>query len=117
MSNLFDPHGILLRRDAVVRGLDDNWLARMVRAGELVRMRHGAYAQASVWRDATRSEQHVLLSRAVMQQYDDRVALSHSSAHVRRGGPDWGLDLSQVHITNLVRTWGPRAGRHHSSPR
>ena len=37
-----------------------------------------------------------------MQQYDDRVALSHASAHVRRGGPDWGLDLSTVNITNLL---------------
>jgi hypothetical protein len=36
-----------------------------------------------------------------MQQYDDRVALSHASAHVRRGGPDWGLDLSTVNLTNL----------------
>ncbi len=39
-------HGLLLRRDAVASGLDDNWLARMVRAGALVRIRHGAYADA-----------------------------------------------------------------------
>ena len=82
-------------------GLDDNWLARMVRAGEIARMRHGAYAKADVWSAADRVARHVLLGRAVMQQYDNRVALSHASAHVRRGGPDYGLDLDRVNITNL----------------
>jgi hypothetical protein len=100
-TELFDEHGILLRRDAIVMGLDDNWLARMVRAGEIVRMRQGAYAKADVWAAADRAGRHVLLGRAVMQQYDDRVALSHASAHVRRGGPDYGLGLDRVNITNL----------------
>jgi len=98
---LFDPHGILLRRDAVARGLDDNWLARMVRSAGLIHVRHGAYADPAVWIPATPVERHDLRARAVMQQYDDRVALSHMSAVVRRGGPNWGLDLSNVHLTNL----------------
>ncbi len=43
----------------------------------------------------------MLLCRAVLLQYDDRVALSHASAHLMRGGPDWGLDLRTVNLTNL----------------
>src|SRR4051812_46094913 len=97
----FDQNGILLRRNAVRRGFDDNWLARMVRSGALVRIRHGAYVDARVWAAASRSERHQLVALAVMQQYDQRVALSHVSAHLTRGGPDYGLDLSTVHITNL----------------
>lgn len=97
----FDPHGLLLRRTAVQLGYDDNWLTRMVRAGALVRIRHGAYADPAVWTHLTRAERHVLLSRAVLQRYDDRVALSHTSAHLLRGGPDWGLDLRTVNLTNL----------------
>lgn len=100
-ESMFDRRGILLRRDAVRWGYDDNWLARMVRAQALEHLRHGAYADAAVWRSADRAQRHDLLSWAVMRQYDDRVALSHTSALVRRGGPTWGLDLDTVHITNL----------------
>lgn len=99
--SIFDAHGILLRRQAVLRGLDDDWLGRMVRNQTLVRMRQGAYADAEVWATASRAQRHALLARAVMQQYDDRIALSHVSAVILRGGPDWGLDLSSVHVTNL----------------
>lgn len=97
----FDQHGLLLRRTAVAAGLDDNWINRMRRAGALVRIRHGAYADPAIWSHLSPSEQHVLVSRAVVQQYDDRVALSHASAHLLRGGPNWGLDLSTVNLTNL----------------
>ncbi|GAA1772261.1 type IV toxin-antitoxin system AbiEi family antitoxin domain-containing protein [Nocardioides hankookensis] len=98
---LVDEYGLLLRRTALTLGLDDNWLARMLRLGVLVRIRHGAYADADVWQQLTPAGRHLLLSRAVMLQYDDRVALSHASAHVMRGGPDWGLDLEKVNVTNL----------------
>lgn len=98
---LLDSHGLLLRRTALAVGHDDNWLARMVKAGVLIRIRHGAYADASRWQTLTPAGRHLLLSRAVMQQYDDRVALSHASAHLLRGGPDWGLDLRNVNVTNL----------------
>lgn len=97
----FDQYGVLLRRTAVGMGLDDNWLNRMIRAGAIVRIRHGVYADPSVWPNLTKFEQHVVLSRSVLQLYDDRVALSHASAHLTRGGPDWGLDLRTVNLTNL----------------
>jgi len=96
-----DEWGILLRRNAVAFGYDDNWLLRAVRAGLLVRIRQGAYVDAQVWRHADPAKRHLLKARAVMQQYDDRVALSHTSAHLLRGGPDWGLRLDRVHVTNL----------------
>ena len=97
-----DDEGLLLRRTAIACGLDDNWLARAVREGSLVRIRHGAYADAQQWRALDRVGRHALLSRAVMRQYDGRVALSHASAHVVRGGPDWGLPLDTVNLTSLV---------------
>ena len=97
----YDEPGLLLRRTAVARGLDDNWLGRMVREGTLVRIRQGAYAERQSWQQRTPAQRHRLLSQAVMLQYDDRVALSHASAHLARGGPDWGLDLGDVNVTNL----------------
>jgi hypothetical protein len=97
----FDERGILLRRNAVRLGFDDNWLSRMVRSEALLRVRQGAYVDPVVWTRASRSERHQLTAAAAMQQYDDRVALSHTSAHLARGGPDYGLDLSTVHLTNM----------------
>src|SRR6476661_1937364 len=73
----------------------------MVREGVLVRIRQGAYAERRSWQQRSPAQRHRLLSQAVMLQYDDRVALSHASAHIARGGPDWGLDLSDVNVTNL----------------
>ena len=100
--------GVLLRRDAVSLGIDDNVLRRLVKGGLLVRMRQGAYALRAVWEAASERDRHVMLSGAVMDQYDDHVALSHSSAVIQHGGPTWGLDLSSVHLTHL--TGGGRKG-------
>jgi hypothetical protein len=116
VSELCDPYGILLRRDAVEMGVDDRALGRLVSAGDLVRMRQGAYCDRRVWMAADEAERHVLLCRAVMQQYDDHVVLSHGSSVLVQGGPDWGLDLGAAHLTH-VHGGGRRGGRirHHLS--
>lgn len=112
--------GVLLRREANAHGIDDNALARLVRGGLLVRMRHGAYAVRSVWEAADDRDRQLMLSGAVLRQYDDDVALSHASSIVRWGGPTWGLDLSDVHVTHLDDGGGRRGSRivhHHGSCR
>jgi very-short-patch-repair endonuclease len=100
-AGILDEHGILLRRDAVLMGLDDDWLQRQRRAGVLVKVRHGAYVDAQRWHAATVEKRHDLVGRAVMKRYDDRIALSHQSMIIRLGGPSYGLDLRNVHVTNL----------------
>lgn len=100
-STLAGADGILLRRDAVARGIDDNALARMVKAGELVRMRHGAYAIADVWAQADAVTRHLMLGTAVLERYEDHVAASHTTASMIHGGPSWGLDLRSVHLTHF----------------
>ncbi|HEV7875848.1 MAG TPA: type IV toxin-antitoxin system AbiEi family antitoxin domain-containing protein [Nocardioides sp.] len=111
--------GVLLRRDAVAHGIDDNALRRLVKGGLLVRIRQGAYALRAVWEPASEQARHRMASGAVMRQYADHVALSHSSAVIRHGGPTWGLDLSSVHLTHL--TGGGRKGaqvvHHHGTCR
>lgn len=101
IEHLVDESGVLLRRDAAAAGFDDNVLKRLVRSDELVRMRQGAYVQSSIWTPASALDRHLLMCHAVMRQYDDRVALSHASACIKQGGPNWGLDLRDVHLTNL----------------
>ena len=100
-NSLFDRRGILLRRDALTRGLDDNWLGRMVRSQALIRIRQGAYADPQVWhpgvaKRATRSPE---LGRDASVRRPRRPV----TCQRRRtpGGPTWGLDLGSVHLTNL----------------
>lgn len=102
LAHIADEAGIVLRRDVIALGVDDNFLYRAVRSGELHRLRQGAYVLTTSWLQASRVERHRLLSAAVMRQYGDDVALSHTSACVEQGGPDWGLDLRTVHLTNLL---------------
>ncbi|HVK27989.1 MAG TPA: type IV toxin-antitoxin system AbiEi family antitoxin domain-containing protein [Nocardioides sp.] len=96
-----DQLGIVLRRDALEVGIDDNALRRAVRAGLIVRLRQGVYVLTHVWDAADVNQRHSLLLAAVRKLYGDRVAASHTSACVEQGGPTWGLDLSSAHLTSL----------------
>jgi len=104
MLGLADNDGILLRRDAIALGVDDNAIKRAVRAGLVVRVRQGAYVIGDTWRSADTVGRHRLLVAAVRKQYDDRVAASHVSACIEQGGPTWSLDLACAHLTNLDGT-------------
>jgi len=108
VHELMTPSGLLLRRDALMHGYDDNALARLVRSGVLTRIRQGAYADAAVWGAADQRARHGILCEAVLLQYDDDIALSHGSAAIRLGGPSYGLDLSAVHVTHLEKMTGRR---------
>jgi len=98
---LMSPQGLLLRRDAIEFGYDDKYLRRMVKAGRIHRIRQGAYADAEVWRNLDARGRHLLLCDAVVAQYPDDIAVSHDSAVLKLQGPDYGLDLSNVHITHF----------------
>jgi hypothetical protein len=96
-----DERGVILRRDVIAAGLGDKPLMRARKNGDLVRLRTGAGCRASVWNEADRAERHRLLSHAARRQYGDDVARSHVSAILEHGGPDWGIDLRDVHLTSL----------------
>ena len=106
---------VLLRREALELGVDDKRLARMVGAGDLVRLRHGIYADARVWGKADSRTRHLLLATGVRRLYGDTVALSHVSAALAYGAPDWQLGYDSVHVTHLNGFAGRRQARtvHH----
>jgi len=76
-------------------------IARVVRGGEWIRLRRGAFVAAGRWKAADERGRHVLLSQAVMLQLGDAVALSHQSAACRHGLDVYDTDLSKVHVTRL----------------
>lgn len=119
LRSIASTASVVLRRDAIAVGIDDNALRRYVDAGLLQRIRQGAYAEASAWRDAGSAQRHLMLIDAVMRQYDDHVALSHASSVIVQRGPAWGLDLSNVHLTHLHGGGRNSAGivHHHGSCR
>jgi hypothetical protein len=102
IENFIDDRGVLLRRDVLAALFDDRPIRRAVRSQQLTRIRSGAYCLTAVWQAADRAERHRLTSHAVRRRYGDDVARSHASAHLELGGPDWGIDLRNVHLTNLT---------------
>lgn len=115
LEYLADPRGVLLRRDARRHGVTDPELSRLVRSGELIRLRHGAYALAARWYAADEVDRHLMLAGAVMSRWGDRRALSHHSAALELGAPNFGFDLSHVGTTDLFGRSDRRRARvvHH----
>ncbi len=93
--------GAFLRSEALAVGLDDKALRRAVRAGELVRVRQGAYTTGDRWATASDEERHRTLIRAVLRQTPGPVAASHHSACALHELDLWDVDLSLAHVTRL----------------
>lgn len=103
ITSYVDDHGVVLRPRLLAAGYNDAAIGRAVRSGALVRIRHGAYALPAVWEAADALERYLLRTRAVRIKYGAAVAVSHHSAHLLRGGPDFEIPLDTVHVTHLDR--------------
>jgi hypothetical protein len=99
---------VFLRRDALAAGMDDKELGRRVRAGLLVRIRHGAYALADQWSGASEEGRHLMRAAAVMRTARCGAALSHTSAALLLGADVWDLELRDVHLTRPDHKGGRR---------
>lgn len=94
---------LLLRREALATGLSDDELGRLVRAGDLVRLRRGAYVDQVLPRDV--AAVHRLLVGATTANLRRSAVLSHQSAAVVHGLPLWDVPLDRVHITRRPPAW------------
>ena len=56
-----DSWGVLLRREAIARGMNDKALHRLVRAGVLIRLRQGIYAIRALYLAADDATRHLML--------------------------------------------------------
>jgi len=97
------PDGLLLRRDAVTSGISDGELERLTRAGQLHRLRRGAYVDSVL--PATQAERHRQLIRATLAGLRRPAVVSHQSAAVLHGLPLWDVPLHRVHVTRRPRAW------------
>jgi hypothetical protein len=94
---------LLLRREAVATGWSDDELGRLVRAGQLNRLRRGAYVDSVLPVDG--AARHRLLVRATIAGLRRPAVVSHQSAAVLHGLPLWDVPLDRVHVTRRPRAW------------
>ncbi len=102
------PNGLFLRREALDFSYRDRDLAEALRAGVIVRIRHGAYVPSETWNARDDIARHRLVGQAVCLTHDNRVALSHTSGAAEHGLRLWKPDLRTVHVTRLDES----SGRH-----
>lgn len=116
LAGLYDDAGIFLTRDAVASGLHQVTLTRLVRRGEIQRVRHGAYANATAWEAASDAVRHLLRARAAFRSALTPVAISHVSSLVSHTSGHWDLPLEEVDLTHLDGTSARRVAgvrQHH----
>lgn len=89
---------IRLSHELTGHGFHPNEVARMTRAGQLVRVRRGAYAEPSPVELDLRAAHRRLVAATLRQTGADAVA-SHTSAAALHGLPLWRRELDRVHLT------------------
>lgn len=98
---LAEARGFFTRGEAAGEGFDDKSIARVMRCGLWVRIRHGYYTFSDLWTAADEVRRHRVRARCVLHRLGDRVALSHVSAALEHDLTVWDIDLSLVHVTRL----------------
>jgi hypothetical protein len=89
-------------------GWSDDELGRLVRAGELERLRRGAYVNGLLPADA--ASVHRRLVRATLGGLRQPAVVSHQSAAVLHGLPLWDVPLDRVHVTRRPPAWNKSGG-------
>ena len=91
--------GVVTTAQALELGYTYKEIRTLLRRGEWVRVRHGAYTSGTTWANADTSQRHLLVVRAALLAVGDESVASHDSAAVVHHLPTWGLDLRRVMLT------------------
>lgn len=107
--------GVVMRSQAVACGYSIDEINRLVRRGEWVSLRRGAYVERDIHDAMTGVQRHLALIHAAARSLRLPAVVSHASAVVLRGDlPTWGLDLSEVHVSRSdLHSPRHEAGIHH----
>lgn len=102
--------GVILTQELLRQGFTTGEVERMVRSGELRRLRRGAYLRASEPEGSTDPwdlrAPHLRLVEATVPQLHPRAALSHGSAAALHGLPLFSSMVTTVHVTRDRRGGG-----------
>lgn len=98
---------VVMTYELMSAGYDDRDITRMVRSGELHRLRHGAYTFGQLWKELDQVARRKLVAHATLRSARSPAALAGPSAADVLGVPVW--DMGDT--THLVRL-DQRANRH-----
>jgi hypothetical protein len=102
---------IMLTRELLAAGYHDKAITRLVRRGELLRIRHGAFTFPVHWDQLDGPGRRRLVAVAVLRTARSPVALCGPNAADVLGAPVWDPD-DQIHLLRLDGKAGRReAGR------
>jgi hypothetical protein len=109
---------LFLARDRVLRGLTPNELAKRVKAGSLVRVRHGVYTDGPTWKGLKPWEQYRLRVQAAAETFEKPTVFARHSAASVWGVPTIGLHHPVQALTMKNDGGRSRAGvsRHFAAP-
>ncbi|WP_104044920.1 hypothetical protein [Arthrobacter sp. ZGTC412] len=109
---------LLLARDRILHGLTPNGLAKRVKAGALVRIRHGVYTDGAAWRALKPWEQYRLRVHAAAETFEKPTVFARHSAASVWGIPTIGLHHPVEALTLKNDGGRSRAGvsRHFAAP-
>lgn len=106
--------GVVTTAQALEQGYTYKEILTLVRRGEWIRVRHGAYTDGATWEHADERQRHLVVVRAALLAVDDESVASHDSAAVAHDLPTWGLNLTGVMLTRpFERTSRREAGVEH----
>ena len=101
-ARLAAQYGALAVADAYTCGYTKLSLSRMVSAGELIRVRKGAFVDSRLHAEATPEARHALAAQAIARSFDGRHTVSHLSAAAVLGLPLL-VDDRQLGVFHLSR--------------
>ncbi|MCO4254714.1 type IV toxin-antitoxin system AbiEi family antitoxin domain-containing protein [Pseudarthrobacter cellobiosi] len=109
---------LLLARDRALHGLTPNDLTKRVKAGSLVRVRHGVYTDGQVWKGLKPWEQYRLRVQAAAETFEKPTVFARHSAASVWGIPTIGLNHPVQALTMKNDGGRSRAGvrRHFAAP-
>jgi hypothetical protein len=108
--------GVIVRRQALESGISGPEIDYLVRRGQWIPLRRGAYVERQTYDSLSREERHVALIHAAVRSLRVPAVVSHVSAALLHGLPVWGLDLSDVHVSRHdLHSPRREAGIHHHS--
>ncbi|WP_219412967.1 hypothetical protein [Pseudonocardia nigra] len=99
---------VFFRPELRAAGFTEDEVRRMMRVGELIPVRRGAYAAGAL--PDNPDARHALLVHAAMDGLSHQAVVSHVSAAVLHRLRVWGVPLDRVHVTRNRRSTGVRRG-------
>lgn len=97
---------LVLSRDRITQGFTAHEIAKRVKAGSLIRVRHGVYVHGEAWRALKPWQQYRLRVQAAAETFEKPTVFSrHSSASV------WGIPTIGVHHPVEALTFTNGGGR------